>query len=523
MAGSLCGGAAKVRLMFRTAKNISHQLSTLTINGLVDWPLALQRQRNAVSTKLGPLFPVFLAILIGAGMGILALVALGSSRQWKTVIVLAAMTPLILLLFKDPKKLILAAILIDIPLGIDIALQNHGWHRGGPTGYIVSLMTFSLILGYALWIIEQKPKVQFFPAVTIFALLELATSVFSFYQSPHWQLTAFGLFAKVQTFLMFLYLANHVRTWADIRLVITVTTVCLLLESSLMSLQYFTDFSLELGGLVKTSAIDMNGNVGVTGSRVTGTLSVPSVAAAYLNSTMTLVLGAYLARRRLVDKRLALIAFMTGVIALIGTSSRGGWISFAVAMAVILGQSLWNETTRKKVPLFVVGAVLVALFFGRQIEERIVTVAEETSRQYLAGMAYNIIAAHPLGVGDNTYDLFIKDKYAPLERVGKYQNVVHSKYLMVWAQLGTQGIVVFILLLIAIAYQARWWLFKTTVDPDLAILGAGLLGGFLTHVIHSRSEPFVAGPVLKLFWLIVALMLVVNSFIQKAPEEEEYA
>ncbi|MFB0536327.1 MAG: hypothetical protein ACETWR_15230, partial [Anaerolineae bacterium] len=208
--------------------------------------LAFRQQLKLLQREIQHIFPVLLAILIGCGVGALAVVANNASAKWAVVIFTAVAAPAVVLLVNDIKKLILIVLLIDMPFGIDIAIQNHGEHRGGPTGYMVSLMTIVLIVGYALWIVERKPKPRFFPEVTIPALLYLFIVALSFFQSPHLQLSAFGLFLKCQVFLMYFYIVNHVKTWADIRLVVTIAITCLLLEGALMVLQYFAGATLNI-------------------------------------------------------------------------------------------------------------------------------------------------------------------------------------------------------------------------------------------------------------------------------------
>ena len=220
-------------------------------------------------------------------MGTLAIVANNSSSKWVVVIIGAAVAPIVVLLVNDIKKLILIALIIDIPLGIDIAIQNQGWHKGGPTGYMVSLMTIALLVGYVLWIIERRPKPQFFPGVTIPALLYLFASLFSFFQSSNWQLSMFGFFHKLQVFLMYFYIVNHITTQDNLRLIVITMTICLLLESVLMVLQYFTGATLDIGNLVTSHAGAEGASAGATGRRVAGTLGRSGHAALYLNSVLT--------------------------------------------------------------------------------------------------------------------------------------------------------------------------------------------------------------------------------------------
>ena len=506
----------KAKIVFTERNNGSNSGLKLPLKSFNKTILKERQRVDCLLKKFQRLTPAFVAIFVGIVVGFLAIQSKQSSAKWTFVIIVATVAPSIVLLTNDIKKLIFIAIIVDLVLGIDIAVQNQGWHRGGPTGYMVSLTTIALIVGYTLWIIEKKPRPHFFWPVTAPALLYIMMSVVSFSLASNLQLSTFGFFLKVQAFLMYFYLINHVKTWADIRLIVTTAVICLLFESALMVLQYFTGMTLNIGGLVTSGAVtEASGGTGVTGSRVSGTLGVSANAALYLNSMLTLTLGAYLTGK-LVDKRLALTAFALGIIALIGTSSRAGWAAFAVAILILLGQAVRMEAGRKAIPIFLVGGLLASIFFGEQIQKRFVTVTEDKSREQLAFMAHNIIRAYPLGVGDNNYDQVMSDKYAHPAWVGHKHRPPHNKYLVIWANMGLQGLVFFVLFLIAAIWPARRWLFQNNAPPHLVILAVGLLSGLTTHLIHMRSETFNGRSQTQLLWFIIAMLVIINQFITQS-------
>lgn len=460
------------------------------------------------------------AIGVGLGMGALSVFANNASSKWAVVIIGAVFAPTLVLLIKDIKKLVLMAFIIDSFLGVDIAIQNKGWHSGGPTGYMVSLTTIGLVVGYALWVFEKKPQPRFFPATTVPGLLVLLTISISFFHSPNWQLSAFGLFLKAQAFLMYFYIINHVTTWNRGRFVLTVLIVCLLLQGSLMVLQYFSGTSLNIGGLITSESISMGGE-GVVGDRVSGTLGRPSKAALYLNSLLSITIALMLTTK-LLDKWFAwtMMATAVGVVALIATSSRGGWVAFAISMLLVIGRGLWIKQGRRNLNVLLIATALILLVFGDQILQRLVTIQEDNTRQQLDTMALNIIRAYPLGIGENTYDLYMSDKYAHPEMVGHTHLPVHNRYLMVWSETGLQGLVAFVLLLAAPFWQARKWLFDPHADQNMVALGIGVLGGLTTHIVHMRSENFNTLPETILLWFLIAMTVSVSQFDRIAHSSE---
>jgi O-antigen ligase len=312
---------------------------------------------------------------------------------------------------------------------------------------------------------------------------------------------------------MYFYVINHIETPADVRLVVITMLVCMSVEGAFMVLQYFTGVSLDIGGLVTSEYYveGAGGGAGVTGARVSGTFPDPGSAALFLNSFLPLAFGIFLIGKP-AYRGLALAALSIGFVALIATSSRAGWISFAIAMAVFLARTMWTKVGQRAILIALVGVLLVGVAFGVQIQQRLVTIATDQTRAQLAETAFNIIRAYPLGVGDNTYIMHLSDEYLHPELVGSSvgRQQPHNTYLLLWAELGIHGLIIFIWLLLAAALQSRSWLRNTEAPLDIVILGASFLAGLVAHITHMLSESFHARNEVYLLWLVIAMMVVIN-------------
>ena len=122
-----------------------------------------ERNLRIPVARIQQFFPVtVLPVIVGVLIALLSIRALNSTSKWAAIIVLLVVTPTFILVIKDIKKIILIALVVDLGLGIDIALQNQGWHDGGPTGYMISLMTPCLVIGYVIWIANRSPKPRYF-------------------------------------------------------------------------------------------------------------------------------------------------------------------------------------------------------------------------------------------------------------------------------------------------------------------------------------------------------------------------
>jgi len=457
------------------------------------------------------------AIFIGIALGALSAFSIGLSTKWVAVIVLAVAGVTVALLVKDLRKLILVVLVADIPMGIDIAIHDQPWHQGGPTGYIVSLMTIGLVIGFGLWVLEKKPNARFFAATSIPALIYLGMELLSFYQSHILELSLFGFFLELQLFLFYIYIANHLNSWDDLRLVISAVAGLLILESIYIIMQYALAFNIDIGFL---PTVSVSGSAGTSGVRVGGTIGTPNSAAVYLASNLVLILGAY-ATGRLINTQMALPAMGLGVIALFITMTRTAWASFFVVL-VILTPWLWRTKIRKTLfPFLIFTGILTAIFLGPQIVTRLQAATTDTTRPELAFMAYNIIEAYPLGVGENNYDQYMLDKFAHPNWVGHTKYPVHNKYLLTWAELGLHGLVAFVLLLLAAVWRSVRQLVKYRQNIQLAILPASLLASLAGYALHMGTEGFSSRANMQILWFLIALIMAVDPIIERTLTAEQ--
>lgn len=454
---------------------------------------------------------IILAILVGGVAGSLAITANQAPAKWSLIIVLVSALPAAILIINDLKKLILAAFVVDIPLGLDIAIPDLEWHQGGPNGYMISLMTLGLGVGYAVWILERKPKARFFPQTTVPILLYMLMVMFSFYQARNVQLSAFELFLLGQFFLMYFYIANHVTAWRDIRFVVGVVIVSMLFESALMVIQYVTGFSFSLGPIASRS-YEVGASAGAIGLRVGGTIGQPNAAGTYLTVVLLIAISALLIDS-LLDKTLVVIACVLGSMALIFTSSRTAWGGFVLGLLLLLMQTIQTSAGRKLILGTTVGMLLVGMFFGAQIMSRIETSAADRTRQELATMALNIIDDFPLGIGANNYDQVMSDKYAHPNWVGHTHMPVHNKLLLVWSETGPQGLVAFVLVLAATTWQGARWITAMHSNPQLAVVMACFFSAFISYVFHMQTEGFATRVNLQSLWFIIAMIAAMNRLM----------
>jgi len=190
--------------------------------------------------------------------------------------------------------------------------------------------------------------------------------------------------------------------------------------------------------------------------------------------------------------------------------SRGGWISFFVGLATIMIFG-GRRVPRKAVAAAVVALILLAIPFRGVISERLYgdDNGSAASRMPLNDLATAMIADHPLlGVGANNFALAM-EPYKAHSFSGDFFYTVHNTYLLVWAETGIGGLVVFVWFLIAVLRQG----FKCSRSRDslFAPLALGCAAAVVGLAVHMNFEPFGSGPAVDVLWLFAGLVTAMTS------------
>lgn len=462
---------------------------------------------------------IVLPIVVGLGMGGFLIFTRTLSRQWSILLLTAVVGIVVALLVNDIKKLLLIAIAIDVPLGLDISPFTVVGHKGGPNGLVMSLMTFVIAIGYTLWLVE-KPKpnrapVRYFPLVTAPALLFLFTNLLSFFQAEYLNFSLFEMALTAQLFLIYFYLINHIRTEQCLKLFLTALLIALFLEGLLMTAQYFTGFEFNIATIKTEVVADPASGDGV--NRVGGTLGA-SASATWLVGVLSITIGLLISKRKLVNTYLAVAALGVGVMALIGTGSRGGWTGLVLAILTIAGGIISSARLRqainsKVVIVIAIGGVVMLSLFSNRIITRLTgdDGGSAESRKPLAALAYNIIQDHPYGIGlNNYYEVMFSSRYVPPSLVGSSSiYVVHNKYLLVWSETGPWGLIAFVCFLAAGLFTPLHLFFKAKTPPHLIILGLSLSGALLGTALQMFTDAFGTRERVESMWVLIALIVVV--------------
>lgn len=459
----------------------------------------------------GPTLSCAVAGGLGATLGLYALVALSMEMKWALLLTAAALCPFLAMILGGVRRLLLAIILMDtlIVLDYNFFYRLEIAELYGMGGLNISLTTLCLPILYALWLADLLLGRARLPGHLLRSSLPLAAyllaAVLSVAVARRMELSLFGVFLLLQTFLLYVYVVAHIRSREEVLFVATMLLAGLCLEGLIMAGTWVRGEGIRVAGFLSR----------IEGGRVSGTVGGATEAAAAILLLLAPAAGVLLSRAGWAYKGLAASAFALGGFGLVLTFSRGGWVGAAVSGA-ILCVAAWRRRWLR--PWFFVAlavAVLTAgLAFHEQIEHRLFKDDKGSAdvRIPLMRLAWGIIVDHPwLGVGVNNYaDRMLRHA---LEDGWAWIAVVHNKYLLVWAETGILGLAAFLWFLLATL--RRGWVCRNSGDRLLSLLAIGFTAGVAGQMVHMFVDIYASRPLVQGLWLVAGLLAAMRHLEDK--------
>jgi O-antigen ligase len=414
------------------------------------------------------------------------------------------------------QRWLLAILLLDIPLKTGAHFMNHEdlVSHGGVSGLEISLTTGAIVALYALWfahwVVDREVQKNFSLRTSLplglFLLFECVSTVVA--RTPTF--SAFEIFLTAEMFFLYVYLANWIKTRDDVLFVVRFLLAGLLMESIIIIALQLTGFDFKLPGFHAYP-----GSASEEGfTRVGGTLVSPNYAAGYLSMVLAPTLGVLLlARLRLRYMALAAVTIVLGVLALMPTYSRGGFLALLGAAAFLL-IAAWGRIPRiPKAFVFVsVLVVIIALSTNTVMSARVFGNDEGSaySRVTLNALAWNMIKDHPiLGVGANNFTV-VMNEYATGRLAGEWLYAVHNKYLLIWAESGIGAIIAY-LWFVGASIRRGWKVWKSQ-RRFYSPLALGLVAGICAMLINLMFEPDRGRTTLQLLIVMATMLLAIDSW-----------
>jgi putative inorganic carbon (HCO3(-)) transporter len=410
--------------------------------------------------------------------------------RWAMLGLVAAAGVCVIAAVGDARRVLLALAILDVPLQWDI---NFGYREdaaeiGALGGLNVSITTMALLGLYTLWWWKRRPELRWRPAAPLLAFVGI--EALSLTVARDRGLGAYEVVMLVQTLALFVYVASTVRTPADVRFLVTMLCGALLVEALII---------VALG-------------VAGGGARLGGTVGSPNTAASFLGLVIPLALAHSLAPGPRALRLLGAVAAGTGLIALIMTGSRGGWLGFVISFAVLaLGGARLGLVRARGVAVAALVLALLAVPFANVIEARVTSDdrGSAESRVSMAHLAWDIIEDHPLlGVGANNVGGRIADYQGP-EFAGQFLYTIHNRYLLAWAEAGVGAALALVWFLLATL--ARAGRATRAADPLVAASGVAIAAAVAAQAVHMSVDIFQSRPQTQGLWLVAGLAAAVAA------------
>lgn len=460
--------------------------------------------------------------------GLIAMVALfsglfvltGPSTTWFAAATVGGVLLTLGLAVGDMRRVLLTSLALLTPFYIHKGLFVRKGHVGGILSWNVAVIDVILLLLAFLWLaemaVDKGRKVYVYASITVPAAIWFFVSALSIPGAIDPILGLFQLVMMVKLLILFLVVANQVRSISDTKCILVALLSGLFLQGILGLYQEWTGQPLGLWFLGETSRIrGLRLDLGLV-ARPQGTLGHPNDYAVYLEMLLPLALVLLFAKIKPLYKLLIGLTFCVGAVVLVLSLSRAGWWGFGLGMVVMLLLFLTRRSViqpqRGSSPLvWVVPILLVIAFaFSGLVSSRLRSSDRGAlaSRFFLMRGAIAMIWDHPLlGVGLNNYALVM-----PRYNIGGgYVTDVHNIFLLIAAEVGLVGLAAFVWSLVAFFKRGLEFVRRAPVGFPW-LIGLAIVAGSLSVLLHNQADYalMVNPPLATLFWFMAGWLMAIS-------------
>ncbi|MFH1459637.1 MAG: O-antigen ligase family protein [Candidatus Omnitrophota bacterium] len=246
----------------------------------------------------------------------------------------------------------------------------------------------------------------------------------------------------------------------------------------------------------------------------------PNTLGGYLMMMMMIATGLILNLPSLKKKIILAAGMCVAFAAFLFTLSRGSWVSFIPAYAVLLFLS-----RKGKLMLLIVSLLFILLFsviFPSFVYDRIEATFKDTTPRTIMGR--EVVVDGSAAARIDTWKDSIKHwSRSPIfgNGAGSAGSVVDNQYMRVLIETGLIGIIAFLLLLFSI-YRSCLNVYTQVEDDHFAHgLTAGFLAGYVGLLVHSfGAATFILIRIMEPFWFLTAMVIMLPHLPNEEPIPE---
>ncbi len=468
-------------------------------------------------------------ILIGGLSGFLILIAASLSPAWQVLVLGSALTAAMVsfLLYRktNPTFLLLCFYVFLLPVEINKSIVLRDFGDGI---YLVKNISLPDIFGFLMIgsffferaFVRRGRKINGsdlivpYTAFSFWSVLSVVNAAV-----PVYPISYINTFIK--WFLTFVVIVNILDSKDRIRTVLWVFTASVLFQSLYVFLQTILHAELTIQGQ-KAAVMGRYLSLGSARKeylRGSGTTEHPNVLASFMVMALPPLAALCLSPARLKAKLPFILGFICGTVSLILTFSRGGWLGFGSALALIAAVALWKRWMSMKVvwAFAVIFIVIAAAIFpvAKPVIWRLTKSDDRAidARIQMSEQAFMMARAHPFfGVGLGNYYAVSKNYVAEgkmnfwefAQTMEGKGGSIHNRYLGILAETGWMALFLFVWLLWRIGKRAC--LNLKVSDPELRFLSLGLLAAFAGISVAMTTDHYMDNTRNITFWFITALI-----------------
>ena len=430
----------------------------------------------------------------------------------------------------NPRLACLWGLMLTAPLELSKRFMTRP-HMGGEAAFRVELVDFFLV-ALLLFLLRDIWRGQRhglrMPGCLLWWGLLMALGMMAVVLGPFRVTSMHEVVRMGKIVVLVVVVVNEVVRLSQIRHVAAALLAGVAVQSVTAILQYVTGgrLGLEALGEADQKTIDALAEAtlraGEKVHRVGGLIGHANLLAAFLALLLPIAVGLLFTSIKRRWKALCVVTLLLGQAALVLTLSRSGWIAFVASAGGALALSYFHTRMRRRYPLWRVGIVIVSIVVAGALSGPIATRlfrsdpgAVQVRIEWLE-TAWKMIQEKPVfGFGLNTY-VFSQAPYTKegsneglQKKHGDYWPVVHNTYAITWAEQGTVGIVIFLILHGHILWVGVTNL-RTKNDVAFAV-NAGAMSGVVAVMIDGMASFFLRVPdCARMFWIAVSLIYAVR-------------
>jgi putative inorganic carbon (HCO3(-)) transporter len=458
---------------------------------------------------------IVLAVAVGIVCGAALLIDL--PLTWKAGFVLVLASAALLLVVGNTKRVLLCTLVFVSAFYRGKEVYSQSGHHGVISNiefYLADAMVFGLLLLLLIRLASRRSRIRLFAGITLPALVWLGATAMSLGVAADAGVGALQVIAMGKMFVLYWVVANSIESEQDTRWVLAGILLAIGFQGALGIYQGVTKHTLGLSLLGEGTEVLVQRLAGETRlHRSAGTICHPNSYAMYLSAAMSFALALLLSRIRILYRAWAAVVLCVGALGLVFSLSRGGWMGFAVAIALSMGLALRGRRLEARTAMLILAVGLASLLVvsvSTDVLRTRLTSQDRgaaASRIVLAKGAVAMFRDYPLlGVGVNNYTLAMP-QYDPVSmRAWHGTVIVHTLLLLLAAETGVIGVGAFLWFAASVLIRA-WQSAERASDETMWIAATGAFSALIVLMLHSLVDYALLGcpPLFMQLWLVAAL------------------